>query len=180
MNEGLIPSRYAKALYKFATEKGSAQKVYNELGDLVNSFSTHPALGKAMGNPALPARDKEQLLATAMGGNPDDSLLRFVRLVIRNRRESFMRAIALTYQSIYRDANNIARITVVTAVTLGNEVLDKIKALMQSKTDKTLEFVYVTDPSIIGGFILKVDSMQLDASVNNELKKLRLKLINSK
>lgn len=28
MNQGLIPSRYAKALYKFAVEKGKADRVY--------------------------------------------------------------------------------------------------------------------------------------------------------
>lgn len=62
---------------------------------------------------------------------------------------------------------------------MDKEVLDRIGDLMKKQTDKTLEFVYEIDPSIIGGFILRVDSMQLDASVNSELKKLRLKLLNS-
>ena len=69
---------------------------------------------------------------------------------------------------------------IITAVALDKEVLDRIGDLMKKQTDKTLEFVYEIDPSIIGGFILRVDSMQLDASVNSELKKLRLKLLNSK
>jgi len=86
----------------------------------------------------------------------------------------------LAYQDIYRRANHIARVTITTAVALDKEVLDRIGDLMKKQTDKTLEFVYEIDPSIIGGFILRVDSMQLDASVNSELKKLRLKLLNSK
>ena len=69
---------------------------------------------------------------------------------------------------------------IITAVALDKEVLDRIGDLMKKQTDETLEFVYEIDPSIIGGFILRVDSMQLDASVNSELKKLRLKLLNSK
>ena len=28
MDQGLIPNRYAKALYKFALEKGAADRVY--------------------------------------------------------------------------------------------------------------------------------------------------------
>ena len=104
MNEGLIPSRYAKALYKYAQEHHVAAPIYEEMKRLDAAFATHTELSKALSNPAL----------------------------------------------------------------------------MKKQTDKTLEFVYEIDPSIIGGFILRVDSMQLDASVNSELKKLRLKLLNSK
>ncbi|MBQ3576100.1 MAG: F0F1 ATP synthase subunit delta, partial [Coprobacter sp.] len=35
------------------------------------------------------------------------------------------------------------------------------------------------DPSIIGGFIIKIDSQQLDSSIDRELKNMRLKLVNS-
>ena len=169
MNEGLIPSRYAKALYKYAQEHHVAAPIYEEMKRL-----------DALSNPALSAADKVRVLSSAFGEKPDDYLLRFVQLVIRNRRETFARAIALAYQDIYRRANHIARVTITTAVALDKEVLDRIGDLMKKQTDKTLEFVYEIDPSIIGGFILRVDSMQLDASVNSELKKLRLKLLNSK
>ena len=175
MNEGLIPSRYAKALYKYAQEHHVAAPIYEEMKRLYAAFATHTELSKA-----LAAADKVRVLSSAFGEKPDDYLLRFVQLVIRNRRETFARAIALAYQDIYRRANHIARVTITTAVALDKEVLDRIGDLMKKQTDKTLEFVYEIDPSIIGGFILRVDSMQLDASVNSELKKLRLKLLNSK
>lgn len=179
MNEGLIPSRYAKALYKYAQEHHVAAPIYEEMKRLDAAFATHTELSKALSNPALSAADKVRVLSSAFGEKPDDYLLRFVQLVIRNRRETFARAIALAYQDIYRRANHIARVTITTAVALDKEVLDRIGDLMKKQTDKTLEFVYEIDPSIIGGFILRVDSMQLEASVNSELKKLRLKLLNS-
>ena len=56
----------------------------------------------------------------------------------------------------------------------------KSSRLFCRKQDKRVEFIHEVDPSIIGGFIVRVDSMQLDASVNKELKLLRLKLLNSK
>lgn len=157
-----------------------AAPIYEEMKRLDAAFATHTELSKALSNPALSAADKVRVLSSAFGEKPDDYLLRFVQLVIRNRRETFARAIALAYQDIYRRVNHIARVTITTAVALDKEVLDRIGDLMKKQTDKTLEFVYEIDPSIIGGFILRVDSMQLDASVNSELKKLRLKLLNSK
>ncbi len=180
MNEGLIPSRYAKALYKYAQEHHVSAPIYEGMKQLDIAFAAHPELTKALGNPALSAADKVRVLSSVFGEKPNEYLLRFVQLVIKNRRETFTRAIALAYQDIYRRANNIARVTIVTATELSGEVIDRIGELMKKQTNKTLEFVHEVNPELIGGFVLRVDSMQLDASVNNELKKLRLKLLNSK
>ena len=84
----------------------------------------------------------------------------------------------LDYQDVYRKENNIARVTIITASAVSDEIVARIKSLLKSKLDKELEFVYEIDPSLIGGFILRVESMQLDASIQNELKKLRVKLLN--
>ncbi|MEG2164453.1 MAG: ATP synthase F1 subunit delta, partial [Bacteroidales bacterium] len=103
----------------------------------------------------------------------------FIRLVIDKKREEYTREIFLKYQQIYRKKNNIAQVLITTAMQLPEEIMTKIKSLMQKKVEHEIEFVYKIDASIIGGFILKVDSMQLDASVNRELKEMRLKLVNS-
>ncbi len=178
MNEGLIPRRYAKALYKHVQEHGVADRVYADTQVLEKAFATHPTLYKSLNNPALTEQDKKDLLIAAVGNSADESLLRFFNLVIHNRRESFLRAIALSYQDIYRKENGIARVTIITATAMQSEVVDRIKELLKAKLDKKLEFVYETDSSLIGGFILRVESMQLDASIQNELKQLRIKLLN--
>ena len=67
MNEGLIPRRYAKALYKYAQEQQCTQQVYADSQRLEEAFATHPALTKALGNPALSANETEQLLVAAAG-----------------------------------------------------------------------------------------------------------------
>ena len=44
MDNGLIPRRYAKALYKFALEHGSTQAVYDEMKQVVEAFRQNPTL----------------------------------------------------------------------------------------------------------------------------------------
>ncbi|MBQ8565331.1 MAG: F0F1 ATP synthase subunit delta [Bacteroidaceae bacterium] len=178
MNEGLIPRRYAKALYKYAQEQQCTQQVYADSQRLEEAFATHPALTKALGNPALSATEKEQLLVAAAGTDAGKAILRFINLVILNHRETYFRAAMLDFQEVYRKENNIARVTITTATTMNDDIVARIKNLLKTQLDKELEFVYVTDPALIGGFILRVESMQLDASIQNELKKLRVKLLN--
>ncbi len=178
MNEGLIPRRYAKALYKYAQEHQCTQQTYADAQRLEATFVTHPELKKAMGNPALTTSHKEQLLVTAAGENCGEALLRFINLVVLNHREEFFQAAMISYQDIYRKENGIARVTIVTASSLSDEIIARIKNLLQNQLEKELEFRYEIDPTLIGGFILRVESMQLDASIQNELNKLRVKLLN--
>ena len=75
---------------------------------------------------------------------------------------------------LYRAANGIIRVKIITAMELSDETMDKIKEFVRRHTDKTIEFVHKVDPSIIGGFILQIGSRQLDASLMKELKEMSL------
>ena len=53
MNDGLIPNRYAKALFKVAVEKGEQAEIYTQMKQLVASFDEMPALKAAVNNPFI-------------------------------------------------------------------------------------------------------------------------------
>ncbi len=56
MNEGLIPSRYAKALHLYAEEAGKAAAVYEQTERLAAGYEAHPQMSRAVENPFLPRR----------------------------------------------------------------------------------------------------------------------------
>ena len=61
MNDGLIPNRYAKALFKLSQERGDTQVVYNEMKRLDVAYAAQAGLKKAVNNPFLPIADKLKL-----------------------------------------------------------------------------------------------------------------------
>ena len=93
MNEGLIARRYAKALLKFAQEKDKTFPVYEAARQVEASFIAHLDLQEAMLNPVLTASQKEALMLSAAGVDAASSeeYLRFVRLLLRERREDYLR-----------------------------------------------------------------------------------------
>lgn len=178
MNDGLIPNRYAKALYKVANEKGDTAQVYEQMSLLNDAYEAQAGLKKAVNNPFLPLADKLQLLCTAAGADGNGSIARFMELVVKNNRVDFMRDIALAFMRQYRENNGIARVEIVTATELGdNEINAIIDVVKNQLKGKTIELSKRVDPSLIGGFMVDVDSRVLDASVKNQLEKLRLKLL---
>ena len=183
MNEGLIARRYAKALLKYAQEKDKTLPVYEAARQVEASFIARPDLQEALLNPVLSAGEKEALMLSAAGVDAASSeeYLRFARLLLHERREDHLRQIMLMYQKIYRDVNHLVRAQIITAAPLDKKILSRIEAIIEQHCPGArLEFEHMVDPGIIGGFVLNVGGEQLDASLEKELKQLRLKLINSK
>ena len=179
MDQGLIPNRYAKALYKFALEKGAADRVYELMKCLCASFAGQPRLQEVVANPFVATEDKTGLLTTAACAKSTDTVFAdFLKLLVENRRIDIVRLIALRYLDIYRRANNICLVKIVPATDMPADVVGKLHALVERHLPgATVEYTHLTDPSIIGGFIVDVNSERLDASLESELRQLRLKLL---
>ena len=87
---------------------------------------------------------------------------------------------ALAYCDLYRKDNKIARVKIITATRLSEDMMAKLRDVVtKAYPGMTLEFSYDVDPDLIGGFVIDVDGQRLDASISNEIEQLRLKLLRS-
>ena len=180
MNEGLIPRRYAKALYEVAAERKDDSRIFQLMQTLCHSFDTVDGLKAAVVNPFVADTEKDRLIDTAAGATADDSTFAdFLKLLAENRRLAMIHEIALAYCDIYRKEHNIRRVTVVSAAPLDPAVEKRIKELISANLDGgTMEYSASVNPDLIGGFIVNIDNEQLDASLRDEFKQLRLSLLN--
>ncbi|MCM1348187.1 MAG: F0F1 ATP synthase subunit delta [Firmicutes bacterium] len=181
MNEGLIPRRYAKALLLVAQERGLATKVYDVMKRLDASFVELPQLSETLNNPYISLADKKNLILTAAGesGNKTGLLADFVKLIAENRRIGFIRLMALAYVDLYRQENHIYDVKVTSAAKLSDADQKRLMQLVEKHLNGgTMEYSMQIDPSLIGGFTVSVGNEKVDASVSNELKQLRLNLLN--
>lgn len=180
MDQGLIPRRYAKALFKAAATPEARLRLYSLTGTMAGSFIAEPSLQSTMGNPFVSVADKKALLTAAAGADARTDRLfdDFLKLLTENNRLADARDIAIAYRDLYRRENNISRVTVTSAERLSDSVEARLRNLIESHLDGgKMEFSKRVDPSLIGGFTIDIDNERLDASVANELRQLRQKLI---
>ena len=178
MSDGLIPRRYAKALYKFAVENGDAKEIYELLKKLSFRYTAIDELKRAVLNPEISDEDKGAFMLKLVGGKSGSSLDKFLLLCVRNNRAEYLQKISLAYVDLYREAHNIAHVVVSTATELPEKEFDAIIDIVKKRLgDMTLEIEKVIDPSLIGGFTVNIDGLVLDASVKRELNDLRLQLL---
>lgn len=183
MDQGLIPRRYAKALFKAGAERKVNSSLYDIMKALVAAFAAQPGLQEAVANPFVPAADKTALLTGAVRGASDNkgalaTYGDFLALLAENKRVDMARNIANAFVDLYRKENHIAKVEVVSAAPLDPALEQRLKGIIGKHLNGgTMEYSSRVDPDLIGGFVVNVDSERLDASVRNELKQLRLNLI---
>jgi F-type H+-transporting ATPase subunit delta len=177
MNAGIISTRYAKAIFQYALGRGDEDRLQAEMKTLSEQFTALPLLRKVLEDPTVSSAEKTKVLITAAGNTPGDTYRQAVRLVIENGRGHYMQHIALMYDKIYRKEKNKTVIQLTTTEPATIETQNALINLVLQDKNKQVDFAAKIDENIIGGFILEVEDFRLDASMKNQLNRLRRELI---
>ena len=169
MDIGVISVRYARALLKSSTDAKIEDSVYKDMQVLAKSYIDVPELRFTIDNPMLSKDIKENLLVTAAGSNVCELTKTFISLVLKEGREEIMQFMANSYITLYRKQKNVIRGKLITAAAVSDDTEQKMREMVESNTNGTVEFETEVEPDIIGGFILEYDTYRMDASVKSKL-----------
>lgn len=177
MDIGIVSARYAKALLKFALNHKQTDEVYEGMTTLKESFQKVPKLKATLADPVLTDDKKFHLLQVASGQSQSQCLERFFKMVLDHSRVDLMPFIAQAYIDAYRVQKNLIQCQLTVPTQLSDSTIARIKAIVEGKTKKEVEFAVTIDPSIIGGFVLEYDAQCLDASVAGRLRAIRKQIV---
>lgn len=179
MEVGILSMRYAKALIEYAQEKGVEDRLYQEFVTLSYCFRAQPGLRLALDNPVITLREKFSLLCTAANGNGKSSreFIRFITLVLKNRREGYLQFISLMYLDLYCKLKHIGVGKLITAVPVDKATVERIRSAAALILHSKMEVEVVVDPSIEGGFIFDINDYRMDASISTQLKRVKQQFI---
>lgn len=169
MDLGVISVRYARALLKCSVESKVEDQVYQEMQTLAESYIQVPELRHTIDNPMIARAQKASIIKVAAGSKISDVTERLIDLVLQEGRGKVMQFIANSYITLYRQQKNITRGKLTTAVPVSSAVEQKMRKMVESRTNGTVEFSTEVDPEIIGGFILEYDTYRMDTSVKSQL-----------
>ena len=177
MNTGAISIRYARALLMFANEAGVAAKVYQEALTLRKSFRQVTELRRAMELPVMTRENKYKVLVQAAGGEITKQMQKFLELVLTEKREKYLMGINQAFIDLYRKQEKIRVGKLTTAVPIAPEEVERIRQIVVQSAGGTAEFATQVDPSIEGGFIFEINTYRLNASVADQMRRIKQQFI---
>lgn len=192
MIQGSIAIRYARALYEEAKAQSVDETIYKNLKVLYANLMAMPDLQVALVNPRISKEKKYQLLVTASGINsgtrkpagtapPSESFqptlyTRFLRLLLEHNRENKVRLIIFVYCDLFREERKIDKVVFETATPVDDATVQKLIAKVKSHTHREVECECKVNPSLIGGFRLRIGEHRYDHSFRARLEQIRTEL----
>lgn len=174
MDAGIISSRYATALYRFAAEQGCTDAVYAQTERLTEALHTVAGLREALCDTVMVGAEKKtDLVHSALGGEISPVLEKFIRLLETKGRMPFIQLIFRDFATLYRKEKGIVPALLTTASGATPALISSLKALVRQRTGMEAEIRTAVDPDLIGGFIFDLGDKILDASVSSQLEKIR-------
>ena len=99
-------------------------------------------------------------------------------LLIHNKRVAIISDIASSFIQLYNKHNNIKEAVVITASPIDKNLENQILSQIKIPAAKSITLTNLVDSTIIGGFIIRYDGKEYNASIKQNLKNLKTELTN--
>jgi F-type H+-transporting ATPase subunit delta len=169
--------RYAKAMLEFATDADKAEVVNSDMKTIADTINGNKELSNFLFNPTIKQEVKQAALLEVFADAQAESKKLF-QLLLDNKRFEILQNIATEYNNLYDESKGLDTAIVTTAFAITPELEQLVKAKIATFSSKTITIENQVDPTIIGGFILRIGDMQYNASVANKLQELKREFSN--
>jgi F-type H+-transporting ATPase subunit delta len=163
---------YAKALFDVAKERGKLDAIREQLAELADAIDRDRDLQVFFFSPRFSSAEKVEGLKRAVSG-ADEELVNFLELLIEKGRMPEIFRIRRQLDEMWKRENRRIDVTVTSAIELDPATIGKIGEEIESQTGQGVELASEVDGEILGGIVLQVGDMVLDASIRNRLERLR-------
>lgn len=171
-----VASRYVKSLLTLAVTQGQLEQVHADMKLFSNTADKSRDLGLMLKSPLIRHDRKRAILEAIFKGKVTALTMSFIDILTRKNREPLLVEIADEFHHAYNVYKGIGRAKVTTPVALDVNTRKQFETIVKKLSNsKEVELEEKVDQELIGGFILNVEDRQIDASIKNNLKKLKLK-----
>jgi F-type H+-transporting ATPase subunit delta len=168
-------SRYVKSLLGLAVEKNALEQVHDDMLLFSKVADSNREFRVMIQSPVIKHDLKRAVLEKIFKGKVHPLTLSFFDIITKKNREPLLPAIAREFHEAYNENKGVTKAVVTTAVPMDAQLRSQVETLAKKYTDrKQIELVEKVNPEMIGGFVLNVGDKQIDASIENKLKKLKL------
>ncbi|NQY99167.1 MAG: ATP synthase F1 subunit delta [Bdellovibrionales bacterium] len=172
-----LATRYAKALYKLASDAGEIEKTMEELLEVRQVFQTEPDIVAFITSPLVSNDKKESVINDGLNGNKLSSNTKnFLKLLAKKDRFQVLPDIFDAFQALIDDESGVVRGVVKSTSALESDIKSKIESKISSVTGKKVMLDYEVSSDLVGGLQAQVGTYTFDDSLISHLNRLNEEL----
>jgi ATP synthase F1 delta subunit len=163
---------YAEALFEVGRDQGKLDALREQLDQFADALDRDRELQIFFFSPYLSSAEKREGMKRAISG-AEPELVNFLELLIEKQRMPEIFRVRREFDELWKRENRRIDVTVTSAVELDPEVVGRIGQEVERQTGEEVDLASRVDGGILGGLVLQVGNMVLDASIRARLEKLR-------
>lgn len=171
-----IARRYSNALYGDALATKKLEKISSDAAVILDAVNNSRELELFFKSQIIDKTKKEEIVKAIFGNKVDSLSVNFLLLLIERGREEYIKEILEDYQNLENQKNGVVKVEITTAVELSKDEKESLKEKIDGYTGLKSTAVYKLDRNLIGGFVVKISDVILDASIKRQLELLKKKL----
>jgi len=169
--------RYAKAILELSSETNAVDQVAADMERIVEAGNDTGDFQVFLNSPVIKTDKKISILKVLFSEFTELTMF-FIELITKNKREYLLTEIASAFVNLLKKQNGIVPISVTSAVKLEKQTLNQILEKLKSHVDGEFEVTEEVDPALIGGFIVRMEDKQIDASIASQMNRMKIELAN--
>jgi F-type H+-transporting ATPase subunit delta len=167
-----IAQVYARALFEVAVEQDSLDEIHEQLNAFADAMHENRELTRFFFSPYFSVEEKKDGLERTVT-DADPAFANFLQALIERHRMPVIFRIRNDFEVLWDDARKLLPVRITSAVTLDADTVKQLGDRIGKQTGKQTEISTEVDPDILGGVVLRVGNVILDASIKNRLEQLR-------
>ena len=163
--------RYAKALLLSCNNNDSdLKKTKSDFDDFIKTYNKLNEVKLFFQTPLInPLRKKKILLEILKKIKLCENFSNFLITLANNGKLFLLKKIFIEFNNLLDEKNGVIEVTITTIDSIEKALQNKIQSSLEKTLNCKIKLKEIIDKSIIGGIILKVNSIMIDNSIKNKL-----------
>ena len=168
--------RYAEAAFEIPVRDGTVDAWRRDL-DAAAAALADPATAAAVANPAVASLVREEAVQRGLATSISPAALNLVVFMVGRGKIDQLPRVAEEFRRLDDERQGIVHAVATSATALEPAEVSALTARLEQMTGGKVELVVETDPSLLGGFVVRVGDRLIDWSVRGRLERLRNQLV---
>jgi len=163
---------YGDALFEVAKEEDELEAIHEQLGAFADALAESHDLQIFLFSPYFSSQEKREGIAKAVSG-AEEEFMNFLELLAEKHRMPAIFHIRRRFDELWAEEHRRLEVRLTSAVELDEDVVERVGKEIERQTDRKIDLESQVDPDVLGGLVLRVGNMVLDASIRTKLERLR-------